>query len=111
MDLPWIFLPALALAAAGCTSTNDILGKQADEVFHTADTPQQVASCFEQTNHLRVIERPDGSRVAQFRNGYGGIVKAFSIYPEATGSRIEARHSGIGVPGMRWRRCVGLTAR
>ena len=111
MDIPKLFLPVLMFGLAGCTTTNEILAKQADEVFHTADAPEQVASCFARANHMRVIERPDGTRVAQFRNGYGGVVKAFSIYPEGSGSRIEARHSAISVPGMKWRRCVGVTAR
>ncbi|WP_129586286.1 hypothetical protein [Sphingomonas montana] len=96
-----ILLPALGLAVAGCTSVNAILAKEADEVFHSKLSSQQVADCFEQANNFGVIERPDGARVAQFRNGYGGIVKLFSIYPEGTGSRIEARHSFVGVPGMR----------
>lgn len=104
-------LPLLAIASAGCTSTNAILAKEADEVFHSKLPPEDVAACFEQANNMRVIERPDGARVAQFRNGYGGVVKSFSIYPEAGGSLIEARHSFIGVPGMRWRRCVGASKR
>lgn len=104
-------IAAWGLALTACTSTNAILAKDADEVFHSASPPQEVAACFERANHTRVIERADGARVAQFRNGYGGVVKSFSIYPEGSGSMIEARHSSLGVPGMKWRRCVGLTSR
>ncbi len=110
MNSPRILIVAVGLAIAGCTSTNAILAKEADEVFHSKLPPQQVAACFEQANHTRVIERPDGARVAQFRNGYGGVVKSFSIYPEGDGSLIQTRSSGIGVPGIRWKRCVGLQA-
>ena len=56
---------------------------------------------------MRVIERPDGARIAQFRNVYGGGVKCFSIYLEGSESLIQAWSSGIGVPGMMWKRSVG----
>lgn len=102
----------IALAAvmllAGCASTNTVLGGEVDEVFHTAASPETAAACFAHRNHLRVIERPDGARVAVFRNGYGVATKTFSIYPEGSGSRIERRHSSIGVPGNKWKRCVGV---
>lgn len=111
MNRAKIFIPTLGLALASCTSTNAILAKDATEVFHSSRSPQEVASCFEHANHMRVIERPDGARVAQFRNGYGGVVRSFSIYPEGSGSLIQARNSGIGVPGMKWKRCVGLQVR
>lgn len=93
---------------AGCASTNQVLASEPDEVFHTSYAPAEVAACFAHRNHARVIERVDGARVAEFRNGYGGVVKAYSIYPDGQGSRIESRHNFINVPGQKWKRCVGL---
>lgn len=92
----------------GCASTNTVLGGDVDEVFHATAPARVVAACFAHRNHLRVIERPDGARVAVFRNGYGAATQTFSIYPDSSGSRIERRHGSMGGLGNKWKRCVGV---
>ncbi|MGN7161449.1 hypothetical protein, partial [Sphingomonas sp. SAFR-052] len=78
------------------------------KVFRTTMPVEQVVSCFETKNNKRAIERADGARVVRFRNGYGGVERTFSIYPEGTGSRIEVRKDFLGGQFIRWRSCVGL---
>jgi hypothetical protein len=102
-----LLVAALTLCVTSCATTNEVLRKDVDEVFHSPRPPAEVVACFEQLNNMRVIELADGTRVAAFRNGYGGVVKAFSIKPEGTGSLIESRHSDMGLAG-RWKRCVGI---
>jgi len=107
-ELTVLFVAGLVLACTACASTNDVLGAQVDEVFHLPTASDAVVACFASKNHMRLIERPDGAKVAIIRNGYGGVVRTFSIYPEGTGSRVEVRHEGINVPGYVWKQCVGL---
>ncbi|RST31353.1 hypothetical protein HMF7854_11255 [Sphingomonas ginkgonis] len=103
-----IVVSAGTLLASACASTSGMLHNEVDEVFHLARSQSEVAACFEQRDHLRLIERPDGARVAIFRNGYGIPFKTFSIYPEGAGSRVEVRHSAALGLSLPWKRCVGL---
>lgn len=102
-----LIVPAMLLSS-GCATTNKILDKQPEEVFRTTMPVEQVVNCFEAKNNKRAIERADGARVVRFRNGYGGVERTFSIYPEGTGSRIEVRKDFLGGQFIRWRSCVGL---
>lgn len=97
-----------ALLSVSCATTNEVLSQEPEEVFHSIRSVDEVAACFESRNGTRVIERADGARVARFRNGYGGVTNTFSIVPEGSGSRIEVRSNFIGMPGIRWKQCVGL---
>jgi hypothetical protein len=97
-----------ALLTAGCATTNKILAKEPEEVFRTAMPVEEVVTCFERSNNKRAIERADGARVVRFRNGYGGVERAFSIYRDGTGSRIEVRKDFLGGMLIHWRPCVGL---
>lgn len=97
---------ALAMLG-GCASTNTVLGEAPTQVFHAERAPSEVAFCLGNKNNIPVLEKPDGSRVALIKNGYGGVSMAFSIYPEGTGSRIEWRKK-FGTIGGIWKQCVGL---
>ncbi|WP_249403832.1 hypothetical protein [Sphingomonas sp. CFBP 13720] len=101
-------LPALLLVT-GCATTNKILRKEPEEVFRVATSADEVVKCLEVNNNKRAIERADGARVVRIRNGYGGVERAFSVYPEGTGSRIEVRKDFLGGMLIYWRPCVGLS--
>ena len=103
-----VFVAVAVATLAGCAHTNDVLAQRPEEVFHSAQSQSEVAACFEKLDHLRVIDREDGAKVARLRNGYGGDAETTSIYTEGSGSRIELRSNAIGVPEIRWKTCVGL---
>lgn len=96
------------LALTACASVNTVMSREADEVFHSPHSADEVAACFANRNHIRLMERADGARVARFNNGYGFVTRTYSIYPEGTGSRIEQRAGAMATPGARWKQCVGL---
>lgn len=91
---------------AGCASTQTVLGDAPTEVFHSPQSPAEVAFCLANKNNTSPLDRDDGSKVVLIKNGYGGLSMAFSIFPEGSGSRIEWRKK-FGVIGATWKRCVG----
>lgn len=100
-------LLASLLLVSGCASTQTVLSKEPTEVFHSTQSPKEVAFCLGNKNNVSILEKDDGSRVVLLKNGYGGVSLAFSVYPEGTGSRIEYRKE-FGTIGGIWKQCVGL---
>ena len=80
-----------ALALAGCASTQDVLNKEPDNVFHSPKPVDEVASCIAAKNFAKVREAADGSKFVQIKNGYQGITLLFQMRPEGTGTRIELK--------------------
>lgn len=102
-----ICLGAALLTLSACASTQKVLDKEPTEVFHSTKSVNEVAFCLSNKNQTPAMDRDDGSKVVLIKNGYGGVSLAFSIYPEATGSRIEYRKQ-FGTIGGIWKQCVGL---
>lgn len=96
-----------AMGLSGCASTNKVLSKEPNEVFHSQKSVNEVAFCMSNKNHTPAMDRDDGSKVVLIKNAYGGVSLAFSIYPEGNGSRIEYRRQ-FGTVGGIWRQCIGL---
>jgi len=96
-----------AIGLTGCASTQTVLSKAPTEVFHSPHTVKEVAFCLGNKNNTSTLERDDGSRVVLLKNGYGGVSLAFTIIPEAEGSRIEYRKE-FGTIGGIWKQCVGV---
>lgn len=78
-----------AVALAGCASTQQILSKEPDSVFHSAKPVDEVAACIAQRNGATVREAQDGAKFIQIKNGFQGITIMFKLRPEGEGSRIE----------------------
>lgn len=97
---------AAALSLGACASTEKVLSEPVADTFHSTQSPTEVAFCLGNKNNIPVLDRPDGSKVALIKNGYGGVSMAFSIYPEGAGSRIEWRKK-FGTIGGVWKQCVG----
>lgn len=76
---------------AGCASTQTVLHKEPDSVFHSAKPVDEVVSCIARKNGAKVREAADGSKFVQIKNGWQGIVLLFSVLPEGEGSRIELK--------------------
>ncbi|WP_242137300.1 hypothetical protein [Sphingomonas sp. TREG-RG-20F-R18-01] len=98
---------AIALALGGCASTQTVLNGPVTQTFHAPQSVREVAFCLANKNNTAALEQEDGSRVVLIKNGYGGVSLAFSVYPEATGSRIDYRKK-FGTVGGIWKQCVGL---
>jgi uncharacterized protein YcfL len=96
-------------AIAGCASTQTVLNKPATQVFHSTDSATKVAFCLANKNNTAALDQEDGSKVVLIKNGYGGVSMAFSVYPDASGSRIEYRKQ-FGTIGGIWRQCIGPEA-
>lgn len=97
----------LAAAVGGCASTQAVLDGPVTETFHSNQPATTVSFCLANKNNTAALEQADGSRVVLLKNGYGGVSMAFSVYPEASGSRIEYRKK-FGTVGGIWKQCVGL---
>ncbi|WP_317152622.1 hypothetical protein [Sphingopyxis indica] len=97
----------LAIALAGCASTQTVLSKAPTEVYHSDKSQNEVAFCLANKNNTGALERDDGSKVVLIKNGYGGVSLAFTIWPEGEGSRIEYRRQ-FGTIGSIWKQCVGI---
>lgn len=97
---------SLALTT-GCATTNSVLAKEPEEIIRVAQPPQEVAQCLSKSNNRRTIERADGALVVRIRDGYGGVDRAFSIYPDGAGSKVEVRKS-LGWQPVAFKRCLGL---
>ena len=82
-----VFLGALA----ACASTQDVLNKEPDTVFHSPKPVDQVVSCIAEKNMTKVREASDGAKFVQIKNGWQGITMIFRVVPEGTGSRIELK--------------------
>lgn len=86
---------SLALLAAGllagCASTQDVLNKEPDSVFHSEKPVDDVGACIAQKNGAKLREAPDGAKFVQIKNGWQGITLLFRITPEGSGSRIEMK--------------------
>ncbi len=80
-----------AVLLAGCASTQDVLHKEADNVFHSPKPVDQVVQCIADRNNAKVREAADGAKFVQIKNGWQGITLLFQVYPEGTGSRIEMK--------------------
>lgn len=81
----------LALALSACASTQTVLRKEPDSVFHSTKSVDQVATCIAEKNGAKVREAADGSKFIQIKNGWQGITLLFQVTPEAEGSRIELK--------------------
>jgi len=81
----------LALSLSACASTQTVLQKEPDSVFHSARPADQVASCIAEKNGAKVREAAGGSKFIQIKNGWQGITLLFQVTPEAEGSRIELK--------------------
>ena len=103
-----ILLSSFATIAA-CASTQTVLNKPATQVFHSTDSATKVAFCLANKNNTAALDQEDGSKVVLIKNGYGGVSMAFSVYPDASGSRIEYRKQ-FGTIGGIWRQCIGPEA-
>ncbi|HEX5181628.1 MAG TPA: hypothetical protein VFW19_00615 [Allosphingosinicella sp.] len=101
---------ALVAALAGCASTQTVLSRPVDQVYHSPHSQKEVTFCLANKNNTPALERDDGSRVVLIKNGYGAVSMAFTVYPEGTGSRIEYRKA-FGTIGGIWRQCIGDSAR
>lgn len=97
---------ATVLALSGCASTRDVLAEPPTEVFHTDQSPNEVAFCLANKNNTPALDRDDGSKVVLLKNGYGGVSLAFTIWPDGDGSRVEYRRA-FGTIGAAWKQCVG----
>lgn len=86
-----IFTAALVLALAGCASTQDVLHKEPDSVFHSAKPVDDVVNCIAEKNGAKVREAADGSKFVQIKNGWQGITLLFRVTPEGGGSLIELK--------------------
>ena len=104
-----IVVVAVFASLAACASTQTVLSEPPTQVFHSADSQTKVAFCLANKNNTAALDQEDGSKVVLIKNGYGGVSMAFSIYPEATGSRIEYRKK-FGTIGGIWRQCIGTEA-
>lgn len=86
-----IAVVGLALLAS-CASTQDVLHKEPDSVFHSAKPVDEVVNCIAEKNGAKVREAADGSKFVQIKNGYQGITLLFQVWPEGNGgSRIELK--------------------
>lgn len=82
---------AASILLASCASTQDVLHKEPDSVFHSAKPVDEVATCIAQRNGAKVREAADGSKFVQIKNGWQGITLLFQVRPEGSGSRIELK--------------------
>lgn len=80
-----------AVLLASCASTQDVLHKEPDSVFHSTKPVDEVVNCIAAKNGATAREAADGSKFVQIKNGYGGITLLFRVTPEDTGSRIELK--------------------
>ena len=99
----------LCASLAACASTETVLSKPVTQTFHSNDNATKVAFCLANKNNTAALDREDGSKVVLIKNGYGGVSMAFSVYPDANGSRIEYRKE-FGTIGGIWRQCIGPDA-
>lgn len=97
---------ALAATVSACASTQTVMSRPADMVYHSDKSANEVAFCLANKNNTAALDRDDGSKVVQIKNGYGGVSMAFAVYPEGKGSRIEYRKA-FGTIGGIWRQCIG----
>ncbi|USA40204.1 hypothetical protein NCF86_03345 [Pelagerythrobacter marinus] len=81
----------LPVALAACASTQDVLHKEPDRVFHSEKPVDEVVRCIARVNGARVREAADGSKFVQIKNGWQGITLLFLVKPEGEGSRIELK--------------------
>jgi|tagenome__1003787_1003787.scaffolds.fasta_scaffold18030873_1 hypothetical protein len=100
---------ALCASLAACASTETVLNKPVTQVYHSSDSATKVAFCLANKNNTAALDQEDGSKVVLIKNGYGGVSMAFSVYPDAKGSRIEYRKQ-FGTIGGIWRQCIGPEA-
>lgn len=101
----WVVVSVVGLA--GCASTQTVLNKAPNEVYHSPHSVNEVAFCLSNRNNTSALDKDDGSKVVLLKNGYGGVSLAFTIFPEEKGSRIEYRKE-FGTIGGQWKKCVGL---
>jgi len=94
---------------AACASTQTVLSQPPTQVFHSTNSQTKVAFCLANKNNTAALDQEDGSKVVLIKNGYGAVSMAFSIYPDANGSRIEYRKK-FGTIGGIWRQCIGPEA-
>lgn len=100
---------ALIATLSACASTQTVMNRPADMVYHSTSSANQVAFCLANKNNTSALDRDDGSKVVLIKNGYGGVSMAFAVYPEGTGSKIEYRKA-FGTIGGIWRQCIGAEA-
>jgi hypothetical protein len=94
---------------SACASTETVLSEPVTQTFHSSDSVTKVAFCLANKNNTAALDREDGAKVVLIKNGYGGVSMAFSVYPAASGSRIEYRKK-FGTIGGIWRQCIGPEA-
>lgn len=87
-------VPSIALVVSllvGCASTQDVLHKEPDSVFHSKKSVDEVVNCIAAKNNATAREAADGSKFVQIKNGWQGITLLFQVRPEGSGSRIELK--------------------
>ncbi len=80
-----------AICLAGCASTQKVLNKEPDSVYHSTKPVDEVATCIAQKNGAKVREAADGAKFVQIKNGWQGITILFRVTPEGQGSLIELK--------------------
>lgn len=96
-----------AATLSACASTREVLDEPPTQVIYSSKSQNEVAFCLGNKNSVPVLEQADGSKVILYKNGYGAVSLAFSVYSDPKGSRIEYRRK-FGTIGAIWRQCVGL---
>ncbi|MEI6487068.1 MAG: hypothetical protein WCO11_12510 [Sphingomonadales bacterium] len=93
------------LALCACASTQTVLSRQAAAVYRTDQSVNKVAFCLASKNNVAVLDQDDGAKVVLIKNGYRAVSKAFTIYPDGSGSRVEFREGFKTIGGI-WKQCV-----
>ncbi|OYU15027.1 MAG: hypothetical protein CFE37_08025 [Alphaproteobacteria bacterium PA4] len=93
------------LALSACASTQTVLSRPATEVYRTDLSVNKVAFCLANKNNVAVLDQDDGAKIVLLKNGYRAVSKAFTIYPDGRGSRVEVR-DGFKTLGGIWKQCV-----
>lgn len=95
-----IVLAALTLSA--CTSTQGVLDKPATQVFQSTRPADEIIFCIADKNQTAPLKRADGSTVLLYKNGYGAVSLAFTVWPDG---RVEYRRE-FGTFGAIWKQCI-----
>ena len=106
MNKTLLIVIAGAFSLGGCASTQTVLDKPANAVYHSDKSMIDVAFCLANKNNVPAIETPDGGRVVLIKNGYGGVAIALTVHQDGTGSRTEVRNE-FGIIGAAWKQCIG----
>ena len=96
----------IALALPACASTDKVLSKAPKAEFITDRNASEVVYCLANKNNTAPMPRADGGTLVAFKNGYGGVSMAWTVYPHGTGARV-VYHKQFGTIGGIWKQCIG----